>query len=562
MITTPKKTKLPAKKTRPRAAQDVIAADDPNSAYTHHGPKQHFHAQDAIVAADGPNSRHQFQVLLLTQLEPSPTNPRKYFDETALEELAATIRQHGIIEPLVVRQQIDCVGGDGRARYEIVCGERRYRAAKLAKLRDAPCRVVRLSAAEVIEIQIVENLARADLNPIEEAEGFDALLARGLTQAELAHKLGCAQGHISNRVRLLELPPAIRELISAQKLPPTHARLLVPYRAAPKIMDSIVQLLAAREQAPPLAEWQREVASAARRATAPLAGADWLDDGGAYTSWRIRPTPAQRAALEIVEVNDGAGAEKRALNTRLAARLKKEVLARRQPPNKQDEIDATRPTAAQKRAAAKRQAQERARELVAWRADYTRLLVDELLTADGTHIRRGPTVMRLFLLALVGVDDYRGGFSLDPFFRERDITRRARSYEDDGNWDALQRLDDEELTAAACACVRQLFVTSAGSPDNTLPDELVEEVGARLGVDLSGRWVHWSKQPIARALYQLIFAQHERAGLVELGAELNVVLNDALDADAMFARLATGLDDAGRPLALPQRVLTAQEPAR
>ncbi|MBX7075150.1 MAG: ParB/RepB/Spo0J family partition protein, partial [Pirellulales bacterium] len=221
MITTPTKTKPPTKKARPRAAQDAIAAE-------------------------GPNSRHQFQVLLLTQLEPSPTNPRKHFDESALEELAATIRQHGIIEPLVVRQQIDCVGGDGRARYEIVGGERRWRAAKIVKLRDVPCRVVRLSAAEVIEIQIVENLARADLNPIEEAEGFDALLARGLTQAELAHKLGRAQGHISNRVRLLELPPAIRELIAAQKLPPTHARLLVPYRAAPKIMDRVVQSLAAR----------------------------------------------------------------------------------------------------------------------------------------------------------------------------------------------------------------------------------------------------------------------------------------------------------------------------
>ncbi len=149
-------------------------------------------------------------------------NPRKSFDEKALEELAASIKEHGILEPLVVRQ----VNGS----YELVAGERRLRAAKLAGLDKVPVVVKDLTDQEVKEIMLLENLQRQDLNPIEEAQALKALLEEGnITQAELGKKLGKSQAWIANRLRLLKAPKELQEMLISREISPKHVMVLLPF---------------------------------------------------------------------------------------------------------------------------------------------------------------------------------------------------------------------------------------------------------------------------------------------------------------------------------------------
>lgn len=148
-----------------------------------------------------PKRMNEIRMLKRAQLVPSETNPRKRFDEGKLAELAATIREHGILEPLVVRSS-----PDGPQRFEIVAGERRFRAAGIAGLEELPCIVKELADAQVLEIQYIENLQREDLSAIEEAEGFARLIESGAYTAEsLAQKLGKSRSHVFSRLRLSRL---------------------------------------------------------------------------------------------------------------------------------------------------------------------------------------------------------------------------------------------------------------------------------------------------------------------------------------------------------------------
>ena len=139
--------------------------------------------------------------LPLEEIVPNKEQPRKTFDETALEELAESIRQHGVLQPLLVRP----LPGGG---YQLVAGERRYRSSRIAGLREVPVVIRELSDVETMEIAIIENLQREDLNPIEEAEGLQALIDRcGFTQDQVAASVGKSRPAIANSLRLLKLPP-------------------------------------------------------------------------------------------------------------------------------------------------------------------------------------------------------------------------------------------------------------------------------------------------------------------------------------------------------------------
>ncbi len=163
-------------------------------------------------------------------------NPRKSFDEKALEELAASIKEHGILEPLVVRQ----VNGS----YELVAGERRLRAAKLAGLDKVPVVVKDLTDQEVREIMLLENLQRQDLNPIEEAQALKALLEEGnITQAELGKRLGKSQAWVANRLRLLEAPDSLREMLISREISTKHVLTLLPYIEYPIFTEKILPKL-------------------------------------------------------------------------------------------------------------------------------------------------------------------------------------------------------------------------------------------------------------------------------------------------------------------------------
>ncbi|HEY8345810.1 MAG TPA: ParB/RepB/Spo0J family partition protein [Symbiobacteriaceae bacterium] len=174
----------------------------------------------ALIPEIDPGDRESVVELAVDLIEPNPRQPRKHFDEGKLEELASSIRAKGIVQPIVVRPR------DGR--YEIVAGERRWRAAKLAGLKRVPALVRDFSEAEVMEIALIENLQREDLNPLEEAEAYRVLLEEcHLTQEELARRLGKSRPQISNTLRLLQLAEPVREELRAGRISVGHAKVLL-----------------------------------------------------------------------------------------------------------------------------------------------------------------------------------------------------------------------------------------------------------------------------------------------------------------------------------------------
>lgn len=150
----------------------------------------------------------------------NPRNPRRMFDEAELQDLSSSIRQHGIVQPVVVRPR--------GAHFEIIAGERRWRAAQLAGLIEIPVIVRDVDDRTALEIAIVENVQRSDLNPLEEALGYDQLIAEhGYTQNDLGEIIGKSRSHVANSLRLLKLPEPVRDMLASGDLSAGHARALV-----------------------------------------------------------------------------------------------------------------------------------------------------------------------------------------------------------------------------------------------------------------------------------------------------------------------------------------------
>jgi ParB family chromosome partitioning protein len=179
-------------------------------------------ALDAAPAPRGGASEGAAFMIPIELLHPNPDQPRKTFDEIELDELAQSLRAKGVIQPLLVRPSAR-VGGE----YEIVAGERRWRAAQRAGLHELPAVVRRLDDAEVLEIAIIENVQRADLNPVEEALAYRALIDQyGHTQDDVAGAVGKSRPHVANTLRLLALPPEVQEHLLHGRLTAGHARAL------------------------------------------------------------------------------------------------------------------------------------------------------------------------------------------------------------------------------------------------------------------------------------------------------------------------------------------------
>ena len=174
-------------------------------------------------ASPAPTPRAPDTRLPIEKLAPNPDQPRRDFPQEELEELAASIREHGVIQPLLVRADPNSPG-----MYQIVAGERRWRAAQRAGLHELPALVLELNDQEMIEIAIIENIQRADLNPVEEALGYRQLMDRfGHTQEKLAEVLGKSRSHIANLLRLLSLPEEILGFLREGKISAGHARALI-----------------------------------------------------------------------------------------------------------------------------------------------------------------------------------------------------------------------------------------------------------------------------------------------------------------------------------------------
>ena len=157
----------------------------------------------------------------LKDISPNPNQPRRDFDERALEQLSQSIKKKGIITPITLRKQ--------KNGYEIIAGERRWRAAKKAKIRSIPAYIINIkSDLEMMEVALVENIQREDLNAIEEAEGYATLISKhGLSHDEIANSIGKKRVTISNALRLLKLPPEIRKSIRDGKISAGHGRAIL-----------------------------------------------------------------------------------------------------------------------------------------------------------------------------------------------------------------------------------------------------------------------------------------------------------------------------------------------
>jgi ParB family transcriptional regulator, chromosome partitioning protein len=168
--------------------------------------------------------------LPLALLAPNPNNPRKTFDDAGLADLAASIKERGVVQPLIVRPLSGLAGERGSDRYEIIAGERRWRAAQKAGLHDVPVIVCEASDKESLEIAIIENVQRADLNALEEARGYQQLIdLYRYSQQELADVIGKSRPHIANTLRLLVLPEQVQALIADGVLSAGHGRALLAF---------------------------------------------------------------------------------------------------------------------------------------------------------------------------------------------------------------------------------------------------------------------------------------------------------------------------------------------
>ena len=184
-----------------------------------------------------PRQESKEQTLPISRVEPRADQPRRRFDDAALEELTESIRQHGLIQPITVRSL------DG-GYYQIIAGERRWRAARAAGLREVPVRIIEADDRKAMELALVENLQREDLNPIEEAKGYRTLMQEyGLTQEDAAAAVGKSRPAVANALRLLSLPEPALGLVEDGTLSAGHARALLPIRDAAVLAEAAQTVL-------------------------------------------------------------------------------------------------------------------------------------------------------------------------------------------------------------------------------------------------------------------------------------------------------------------------------
>lgn len=249
-------------------------------------------AEVAASGATGEDGQPTAGIVTLPRkkIQPNPDQPRKRFSQEALEELAASIREKGVIQPIVVEEQRD-------GSYQIVAGERRYRAAGLAGLTDIPVLIRTFTRSEKLEIALIENLQREDLNPIEEAEAFAGLIKEhAWTQDELAKRLGVSRTAIANSVRLLKLPKDISDLVQNGTLSAGHARAVLSLDG-----EAAQRKLARKIEAEGLSV--REAEALAKPRKTPGAGGGASDDAKKRAGGGSDPMEDNRP-VEIKKINN------------------------------------------------------------------------------------------------------------------------------------------------------------------------------------------------------------------------------------------------------------------
>ncbi|HWP63257.1 MAG TPA: ParB/RepB/Spo0J family partition protein [Candidatus Binatia bacterium] len=240
----------------------------------------------SLLSPEGAGRKQGVRLIPLDRIEPNPDQPRMEFDEASLEELAASIREHGVLQPILVRPR-------EQGRYQLVAGERRWRASKRAGLDTIPALIEEIDDDTALEIAIIENLQREDLSPLEEAMLYDRMVREhGYSIRRLAQKLGKDKGYLENRLRLADAPPEIKELVSVRKDTLSHAYELLKVedpkrrrRLAEQVARGELSLVKLKERIEGI---RRRRAPAGDGGEAP-APATTPADGGDEEAWTARP---------------------------------------------------------------------------------------------------------------------------------------------------------------------------------------------------------------------------------------------------------------------------------
>lgn len=237
----------------------------------------------------------------IEQITANPDQPRRTFEPEALQELAASLKQRGVLQPLIVRPHPKDQG-----LYQIVAGERRWRAAQMAQLHELPVIIRQMSDTEVLEVAIIENIQRADLNSIEEAASFRQLMDRfGHTQERLAEALNKSRSHIANLLRLLNLPEPVQDLVKEGKLSAGHARALITApnstQLARRVIEKGLSVRDTEDMVRKLSEPQKEATRKASRETEKDADTRALEgDLSAHLKMKVQISHAGRDGGELV----------------------------------------------------------------------------------------------------------------------------------------------------------------------------------------------------------------------------------------------------------------------
>ena len=187
---------------------------------------------------DVPTEKSPYQLLPIYKVEPNPDQPRREFDEEELQSLSESIAEHGIVQPLTVRE---LSGG----YYQIIAGERRWRAARIANLSEVPAVIIEADDKKAMELALIENLQRQDLNPVEEALGYQVLMTEyGLTQEQTASRVGKSRPAVANALRLLNLCPEVLEIVRKGALSPGHARAVLTLKTPKKQQEAAQKICA------------------------------------------------------------------------------------------------------------------------------------------------------------------------------------------------------------------------------------------------------------------------------------------------------------------------------
>lgn len=255
---------------------------------------------DVLFGADLPEDEENGLLMLpISRVEPRADQPRQVFQEEALQELSESIARYGLIQPITARKLDD-------GYYQIIAGERRWRAARMAGLTEVPVRVIEADDRRAAELALVENLQREDLNPIEEAEGYRTLMEQyGLTQEEAAKSVGRSRPAIANALRLLSLSAPVLSLVEEGKLSAGHARSLLPLGDASQLKaahEVLQRELSVRQTEQLVKKWQKMEAAGEAEPSAP-AGVDYAAEVSELLSKalgrKVRLVEGRRGRIEL-----------------------------------------------------------------------------------------------------------------------------------------------------------------------------------------------------------------------------------------------------------------------